>query len=275
MIENDLRMGRPNLLARAAAALSVIVLAILICSHRPVAADGFSDWEVQALYGGWFKEPGATSDIQKGIITVQNASAWDWGSSYFFVDFLHSFVNDSGASEAYGEWYPSLSLSALSGQKISAGPINDVSLTLGVNAGHKSSNDANPFVVLPGFTTDIKIPGFNFFTLGTYAYMDRGEVGGQSNGCHATSYQVTPSWAIPFGSGNWKFSFEGFADFIGAHAGCSFQVISQPQLRLDLGNFWNSPGWFFGGTEYQYWHNKYGIEGLDESFPQALLLVKF
>jgi nucleoside-specific outer membrane channel protein Tsx len=240
----------------------------------PIAPTGYSNWDAQLLHGSRFREPGIAGDVSKGILTIENAAGWSWGSSYFFVDVLRSDGTDSHATEVYSEWYPSASLSKLSGRAFAFGPVRDVSATLGINAGTKSTGAA-PLVLLPGATLDLKLPGFAFFSLGTYFYIDKGRIGGASNGCHDTTYQLTPSWALPFRIGSVQLSFDGFIDFIGSHGQCESQIISQPQLKVDLASFGAKPGVFQVGIEWQYWRNKFGIEGLNESFPQALFVWKY
>ncbi|HRI17839.1 MAG TPA: hypothetical protein PL196_04880, partial [Burkholderiaceae bacterium] len=217
---------------------------------------GYSNWDVQLLYGNGFREPGNPNPVAKTTLTVENASAWSWGSSYFFVDVLRSDASDQNAWEVYGEWYPSASIGKMTGRDLAAGMLSDVSLTLGLNAGRKSTG-ANPLVFLPGLTFDLKLPGFAFFSLGTYAYIDRGTINnGQNNGCHATAVQVTPSWLLPFAIGGVKFQFDGFLDYISSHGACVWQVVSQPRLTLDHGGLWSRPDRLYAGIEYQYWHSK-------------------
>lgn len=87
---------------------------------------------------------------------------------------------------------------------------------------------------------------------------------------------MTPAWKLPFSIGNTKWSFEGFTDFIGSKGAAHHQlVLSQPQLRLDAGDLLGHSDHLYVGIEYQYFHNKYGIKGLNESLPQALVLWKF
>jgi len=54
-----------------------------------------------------------------------------------------------------------------------------------------------------------------------------------------------------------KFVFKGFLDWIGEEGNSPKQVLTQPQLLLDLGDFWNKPDRLFIGAEYQYWQNKF------------------
>ncbi|HEU4563826.1 MAG TPA: outer membrane protein OmpK [Gemmatimonadaceae bacterium] len=248
--------------------------AVLLAITVPAAgAQSFSNWDAQLLYGADFEEPGNTQDVRKGIVTIENAAGWSWGSSFFFVDILHSDKRDGRAREVYGEWYPSASIGKLRGRPLSLGPVRDVSVTAGVNMGTKT-NGAAPLVFLPGLTFDLKVPAFAFFTVGTYAYVDRGRFAGAPVN-HGTSFQVTPSWSLPIVTPRVRFRFDGFLDYIGSHEGAAHQLLTQPQLKLDVGSLWDAPGRLYVGTEWQYWKNKFGVRGLTESFPQALVVLDF
>lgn len=243
-------------------------------ANQAATFEGFSTWDIQALYGTTFREPGV-HDVKKGTATLENSSAWSWGSSYFFIDYLRSDSADQNASEFYGEWYPSASISRMFGRDYSQRLLlRDVLITTGFNMGSKSTGAA-PFVFLPGLTFDLKFPLFQFFSLGTYAYIDKGRMNGQGNGCNSTTYQITPSWSLPFGFGSAKFRFDGFIDYIGSHGQCAHQVVSQPTIKLDLGNFRGKPERLLAGVEWAYWRNKYGISGLNQTATQGVLMWVF
>jgi nucleoside-specific outer membrane channel protein Tsx len=248
-----------------------------VSAPPPLRADqetsekGFSTWDIQGLYGSKFHEPGTTKDVMKGTATLENSSGWSWGSSYFFFDYLRSNSADQNATEFYGEWYPSASISKMSKKAISFGPLRDVLLTMGFNAGTKSTGAA-PLVFLPGLTFDLKIPGFQFFSLGVYMYIDRGRISGVSNGSNTSTYQITPSWSLPFNIGAARFRFDGFIDYIGRHGNSAHQIISQPTIKLDLGNFAGKPDKLLVGAEWALWRNKYGISGFNQTAPQAVIM---
>jgi nucleoside-specific outer membrane channel protein Tsx len=243
-------------------------------AEQAPSSQGFSTWDIQGLYGSGFREPGVDADVAKWTATLENSSGWKWGSSFFFIDYLRSDSSDQNATEFYGEWYPSASIGKLSGKDLSLGLLHDVSFTLGINAGSKSTG-ASPFVYLPGLTFDLKIPGFQFFSLGMYAYIDRGRFGGLDNGCNAATYQITPSWSLPFAIGPARLRFDGFVDFIGSHGECASQILSQPTLKVDLGSFGGMPDRLFGGVEWVYWRNKFGISGLSQTTPQVVVMWVF
>jgi nucleoside-specific outer membrane channel protein Tsx len=235
---------------------------------------GFSTWDIQGLYGSNFREPGV-GDVAKWTATLENSSAWSWGSSYFFLDYLHS--NSAGynnATEFYGEWYPSASITRITGKSRRLPFLRDVLVTLGFNAG-ADTNGAAPLVVLPGLTFDLKVPWFQFFSIGTYAYIDRGRMNGQSNGSNTSTYQITPAWSLPFQIGCARFRFDGFVDFIGAHAQSASQIVSQPTIKLDIGSFSGHPDRLLAGVEWAYWKNKYGISGFNQTTPQFVVMWVF
>ncbi len=244
-------------------------------ANQEVSSKGFSSWDIQGLYGSTFKEPGVHENIAKGTVTLENSAAWSWGSSYFFIDYLKSSDADQNAAEFYGEWYPSASVSKITGYDFEQRYLlKDVLITMGVNAGSKTTG-AGPLVFLPGLTFDLKFPAFQFFSIGAYAYIDKGRVNGQGNGCNTTTYQITPSWSLPFSYGRANFRFDGFIDYIGSHGQCEYQIVSQPTLKLDIGNFRGKPDRLFAGVEWSYWRNKYGISNFNQSTPQAVLMWVF
>ena len=226
---------------------------------------GFMISSLSSRYGATFQEPGIAEDVPKSAFTFENTAAGRWWSSYLFVDVLRSWSDaDANAKEVYGEWYPSLSLRKLSGRDVSRGFVRDVSLTIGLNTGVRSTGPS-PFAMLPGATVALNVPGFAFVSVGAFAYIDRGRFQGQPSDCQATTYQITPSWSLPFSVGSAKLKLDGFVDFIGKHANCEAMVLTEPRLTLDLSALWNKPGHLYAGVDWLYWRNKYGIKGLEDN----------
>lgn len=260
-------------------ALAVASATGLIMSTTALAAE-WSDTEAHLLYGSRYREPFNPDNVSKTILTLQNASGFKYGRTFFFVDFLRSNDKDNNTGEVYGEFYPTFSLSKISGQKIAFGPVRDVGLTAGINYGAKNVG-ANPRVFLPGVTLDFDVPGFAFLNVDFLAYVDHGRfkpnaaTSFDNCGGHETGWQITPAWLLPFEIGGQKFEFSGFWDFIGSRGTCKFETLTQPQLRWDVGANFGAPKTIYVGLEYQYWHNKFGFEGVNEHNPQALLVWKF
>lgn len=259
-----------------AALLAGLLGAACTMSAATSQAATWSDTEVQVLWGDKFTEPFNPNDVTKTIVTLQHASGWDYGRNFFFVDFLNADDAGGNTGEVYGEWYSTFSLGKIFKKDLKFSIIKDVGITGGLNYGATSGSGptANPEVYTYGITLDFDIPKFAFFNVDFQVYSDHGKFGAGSNGCNEDTYQITPSWKLPFEIGPTKWTFEGFADFIGSHGACASQILTQPQIRMDVGDLFGRANSFFVGIEYQYWDNKYGF-GIKDDFPQLLTVWKF
>jgi len=90
--------------------------------------------------------------------------------------------------------------------------------------------------------------------------------------------QIKPVWSLPFEIAAIKLKFRGFTDFRTGNTNASgnFHILAQPQFLLDIGYLadWKSDTVYIG-TEYSYWHNKFGVKGVDESVVQAMIIGFF
>lgn len=259
--------GHPIALAR------VLFCTLLFIWPLSAQADIFawSDTEIQYLHGDDYQMPMNSNDVSRSIITLSHADGWALGRNFFFMDTLISEQGEASQVNLYGEFYSYLSLSKMTGKDLAYGLFKDLNLTAGVNAGENLDNArSGARIILYGVTVDFNLPGFKLFTVD---FLRHDVLEPDSFG---SSWQITPVWNFPFTLLGTHWSLEGFADFIGPkgpnYAG---SVLAQPQIRLDVGDFLGRSNRLFIGIEYQYWNNKFGIKGLHESLPQALLLWKF
>jgi nucleoside-specific outer membrane channel protein Tsx len=231
----------------------------------------WSTTELQYLYGGGFRMPGNPNQISLSTITITHADGWALGRNFFFMD---TYISNGGLQSqtfVYGEAYSYLSLSKVLGKDLSFGIFKDLNASLGVNAGESfDSSYSGARIFLYGFTVDFALPGFKMFTVD---FLQHDQFEPVPNGA---SWQITPVWILPFSIAGTKWSLEGFADFIGKKGPYyANTIITQPQIRLDVGDLMGKSGHLYIGVEYEYWHNKYGIKGFNESLPQALVVWKF
>lgn len=240
----------------------------------PIAYADFVQWsssEIQFLYGGHFNEPFNPEDVSKFTITVTHAHGWTYGRNFFFMDTLFSTDGEPSQINLYGEAYSTFSLGKILDIDVSFAIFKDFGVTGGVNLGENMDSPQSGYRAwLYGVTVDFDLPGFDYFNVDflRQRITETEDIG--------TSWQITPVWKLPFQIAGTHWTFEGFADFIGKkghHA--ARQALAQPQLRLDVGDFFGNTDHLFLGIEYQYWHNKYGIKGLHDNVPQALLIWRF
>lgn len=240
----------------------------LIIFFSPLSAYAQMDYQggsnVRLLYGENF-DP---ADEDLITLTPEHAGSYGALEHFGFIDLYYETNTDD--ISAHLEWYPKASLSRISGQNIGAGPLNDVLLGAGVNADFNEGE--NSWVWLAGPVWQFSIPGFDSFQIETYYYKQTDYAGNEYEG----TYQITPSWDIMLPlSEPLQFRLTGFVDFIGDRGPGEHQIITQPEFLLDIGNFWDNPGVVYAGTEWRYWYNKGGEEGVTESVFQLELRVDF
>lgn len=242
-------------------------IALLSClqTFNPSTAHAF-DWtsnDVQLLYGNDF-EFGVD---ERTTVTVEHADGWHYGTNFFFVDLVDR--NDIGL-EIYAEVYSYFSMNKLTGLNWAFGPVKDISFVGGINISNKPERD-NFKAYLLGLSLDLSNPWFDFLQFDITAYKD-------DSISDKYGMQFTPVWSLPFTIADTKFKFRGFTDFRTGNTNASgnFHILAQPQMLLDVGYLagWKSDKIYIG-TEYSYWHNKFGVKGVDESVVQAMIIGFF
>ena len=236
-------------------------LSILTCIIIPkiVQAENFFLWNtsnIQLLRGHDYE----LGERQRSITTFEHAHGHKYGDTYAWIDFIKP---DGEDHTYYGEFSPRLSLSKITGKNFSHGIIKDVL----ISTTFEKAKDQGP-QYLYGGAIDLTLPGFKFFKTNAYLH-DSTELDGQT-------WQVTIAWNRPFKIGGTKFLAEGFADFQGNEGDRSPNQLIVPRFLLDIGDLAGyESGKLMAGIEYQYWHNKFGLDGVTESVPQAQIKWTF
>jgi len=245
--------------------LKLAHLTILLSSF--VASPCYSfDWtssNVQLLYGSDFE----LGDPDRTTVTVEHANGWKYGQNFFFVDVITH--NDIGV-EVYAEAYSYLSFNKITGTEMSLGPIKDIALLAGINISNKPENDHFK-AYLAGLSFDLSNKHFDYLQLDIAAFKS-------DDVSNRYGLQFTPVWSYPFAIGSANFKFRGFADFRTANTNNSgnFHILAQPQVLLDIGELaGQKKETVYIGTEYTYWHNKFGIKDVEESVVQAMIIGFF
>jgi nucleoside-specific outer membrane channel protein Tsx len=207
------------------AAAALLGVAAAGASAGQAQAQSFQYQNAQLLFGTRFDDPIVGSDPREGrmtTVTLEAGSVWRFGDNFFFVDLMRGDFQEgpAGRHRVYAEWAPRLSLSRITGANLGFGPVGDILIAGGMDRG--SDGFASNQI---GVGTNLRIPGFTFLQLNVYR---RDDV------YNPPTYQITPVWGLPLGSGRLQGVFTGFADFVGADGG-GLDLMAQPQLLLDLG----------------------------------------
>lgn len=240
------------MLSKLSQAFAVVVLSIIV----PLSANAgdLVQWHstnIQALHANHYE----LGPKRRNIITLEHASGWSFGDLYTFCDLV--FKDGDKDDDLYCEITPRISLSKTTGMDFSYGVLKDVSLAFQTEQG-EDSLDRYSY----GIGLDLDLPHFKFFKINNFI---RNNPDRQD-----PTFQIYTAWNLPFEVKGAKFVFEGFLDVFGEEGGSTVpSQLTQPRLLLDVGGLaWDKSGQFFAGVEYQYWHNKFGVDGVTESTPQ-------
>lgn len=231
-----------------------ILFGVLIASQT-VQSDDILQWHstnIQALRGNHYE----LGPKKRTIITLEHASGWNIGDLYAFCDL--SLKEGDNDDDLYCEFTPRISLKKTTGIDISYGILKDISLAFQTEQGEDGIGRYSY-----GLGIDLNLPYFKFFKVNNFIRNnpDRED----------QTFQIYTAWNLPFEAAGAKFVFEGFVDIFGEEGGTTVpSQLTQPRFLLDVGDLaWDKEGQFFAGFEYQYWHNKFGVDGVTESLPQA------
>ena len=259
------------------AALFLFVAGALFAPRDRARAQDWSVTEVQYQVGAAMEEHDVSPPGIQHILTFQHASGWRRGENFFFVDMACCKGAGDASRDVYMEWYPFLSLEALTGREYAWGPVQGIGPLGGINLGAQGK----VLKITPGFRFQLDLPGFAFANL-DYLYLIDQSAGLDEGGAPKSdnSHVIDFNWALPFELGGRAFSLEGHAEWQSPRdtedGRAPYWVLMQPQLRLDVGQtITGNPGRFFMGTELHVWINKFGIKDADEIIPQFLLAFRF
>ncbi|ALM53490.1 outer membrane protein OmpK [Halomonas huangheensis] len=247
--------------------LSLVAGATMLAA-LPVAAAQYSTTKVEALYG-WDYQDEADAGFpidnpHHSVLTFANASGWNWGDSFFFIDLTNydqSSDEEQDFGSAHAEWIVRGNLGELFNSDLSFGPVKGIYAAAQLDFDRNATTRKTAH--LAGLSIDLDVPGLDFFKVHALYRND------ESDAAEGSSEQYTLVWSRTFELGSETFSFEGFLDYITEEGDLAEQVLTQPQL------VWHATDSIGLGIEYQYWHNKFGLEGTDESVPQAMLRWTF
>lgn len=280
----------------SATVLKPLGLAVAIACAAGAHAADWSDTSIGYRYiskeGAFVADANNNKvDVAKQIVALSHISGYKYGSNFFNIDVLKSDSNNpaangtpfngpgsnSGAQEVFAIYRHDLSLSAVSGASLKYGPVKDVSLTAGFNAGSKNDfNGASPRALVIGPTVQFALPA-GFVNVGLQAYKESNNSTISNaifhEGAHQsfkTAPQLNLVWGVPFNAGI-PANFKGFLTVTGAKGKgtphgdeTKTETLLDAMLMFDLGSLAGKKESFYAGVGYRYWNNKFGNdEGLN------------
>ncbi|SDJ96203.1 Nucleoside-specific outer membrane channel protein Tsx [Ferrimonas sediminum] len=228
----------------------------LLASMSAYAESPIQWWDASAtlLHG---EDYDLAPSHRQTTLTLETAGGWSYGDWFAFYDFIE--FNGTSESASYGEISPRFSFGKMLGTDLGMGPVTDLSLALTYETG---KGPVESF--LYGVGADLALPGFTYFQLNAYK---RDAI---SDGNISDGWQLTPVFRVDIPVGDANLVVDGFIDWVVAadNDGYEENLHFNPQIKYDLGRS------LFGeaksntllvGIEYDYWQNKYGVDGIDQN----------
>lgn len=271
----------------------------LLAGQQATAGDllHWQDNSLTYLYGDNFQRLNFNGEEQPSqtTFTFEHASGWAWGDVFYFLDYVRadnvqsrgsfangSFEQDDKNSFYYMEFSPRVSLSWLTGQDLSVGPLKDVKAAFTYEKGEGGPGTEN---YLYGLGFDWDVPGFAYLKTNLYRVKINNQVFFADQDRNGYATQLTVAGAYPFAIGEQDFVVDGYIDWRSPsdEAGTQTSVGSSIQVKWDAGKaLFGKERKLYVGTELNMWHNKYGIkpidgstDGFDQTAVQALVKYHF
>jgi len=219
----------------------------------------WQDFSLSALYGENYKAPfeAGNEKIDQSTITAEYAAGLKYGDIFAFADRTN---NDFG-NETYFEVAPRLSLGAVTGQKLEAGPIKDVLISTTWEGGEGFNN----YLYGIGFALDVPYTSYaniNFYKVDN-------EKGSEDD------YQMTITYAVPFKIGSEEFLADAFLDWSTAEGPDHKSELNwTSQYKWNVGKHISPETKLYLGIEHSVWNNKFGTD-VDQHDVSALVKYHF
>jgi nucleoside-specific outer membrane channel protein Tsx len=229
-------------------------------------------------------------DIEKGIIQFTHFNTDKWGNNFLNIDALFStnadpvgsifghnnFNGTGGATEVYALYRRFFSYNGMTNSNFSFGILKDVGLNIG---GDFNTKDA---AFLPEKRDFVVGPKFVFVFWGGHVgvafdyYAEHNHDGFVGSAGAYQSFQAFESeteWSFPIKFGSTALTFQGFFNVVGpkgkqycytpapgiaSDCNTKTEILTRPELMLDVGNYMGAPHKFEIGVGYEYWLNKFG-----------------
>lgn len=252
-------------------------LAALALAGEPdaVSASDWSDTFIGYQYQKDLRFPGNPNNVKANVLQFQHVSGYKYGHNFFNVNALFYDGNKpaingtDGSTEVYLVYRHELSLSAVTGNKISFGPVRDVGITAGLDVA--TNNDlfgGRPIKLSFGPTLEFDVPGY--LNVGLWRRTERNHNGIPAPGVRS-DFRYDPHWVLATAYGI-RFNpgvpaiFKGWAEYTGRKGKDGFGNPSAPEtfidasLMFDLVALSGKRDTVFLGLGYQYRNNIFGVQ---------------
>ena len=227
-------------------------------------------------YGQQFTNPNNPDAFSKRIYSVTHASGYQYGSNFLNLDVFLSDSRDPrkgtdhGGSEVYAGYRHQLYASRVFDTPLGTGLIKDYALTLGFDANRNNNfASAKKRALVLGPTLKFNTVGVLDLSLMYYKERNHSGIPGAKESDHTfdDTYLLNLTWMRPFEIGSHAAKFQGFINHVG-NKGEDFhgrdtaaETLMRSALMVAVRPGKRVTPNLYLGVGYEYWHNKFGVDG--------------
>lgn len=253
---------------RLARTLPALALVLAFALAPSAAGAQFATTNLQLLHGWGFQDSLLgydTGNEQLTTLTLNHFSTWKYGDNFAFVDLYRGDLPSETESTLYAEWHPRVFLNKLLGTKGNfLGVFKNFGPAFEVNQG------PNFYAYMAGLGGDLALPIPGNVSVNAYYRYDSVQLLGPDIRNH--TWQVSPSWVIPFAVGPAGVVFTGFVDVSGSNDNEDVDVLAEPELLVDVLGLAGGPkGALYAGIEWYLHYNDLIVPDTLVSAPQVMV----
>ncbi|MFK3868953.1 DUF5020 family protein [Psychrobacter faecalis] len=221
----------------------------------------FSDTSISLLYGNDYE---LAKDGELTTVTLEHASTHTWGGVFFFVDRLQGASDNekSRAKDIYGELAPKFKVATFD-----EGLIKQVNFATQYEFGSNTNGfSQDNYLVGVGVDLNVPIDGMKYASASLYHAFNNNS--GANDG---DDQQIT----LTYGWEKNNFVVDGYVDYSFNNDDLEDQLHINPQIKYNLQEVLGIDNRIEVGVEYSYWRNKFGLDGVNQSVPSALVKFHF
>ncbi|HCI3970627.1 TPA: nucleoside-binding protein [Pseudomonas aeruginosa] len=250
-------------------------LIALVGAGESMALEWMSN-SVGFRYGQQFTNPNNPDKFAKRIYSFIHADGYRYGSNFFNLDVFLSDNRDPrkgtdhGGSEVYAVYRHQLYASRVFDRPLGTGLVKDYAFTLGFDASRNNNlASAKKRALVFGPTLKFNGPGVLDLSLLYYREKNHFGVPGARHPDHTfdTTYMLNLTWMRPFKVGNHAAKFQGFVNYVGEKGEdyndkdtAAETLVRTALMVAALPGDKRQPNLWLG-VGYEYWHNKFGVDG--------------
>ncbi|WP_352338393.1 DUF5020 domain-containing protein [Psychrobacter sp. 16-MNA-CIBAN-0192] len=251
------------------AAVAVAIIALGTVSTAAQAKTLFKDTSITALHGTNFKMVPNNENSSLSTVTLEHASTHDWGGIFMFVDRHQgddydltdgqgNVIGSKEYKETFGKISPKFKVATFKDSLVKQVNLAGVYEFSSNSKGFGQDN----YWAGVGVDLNLPVPGMKYASATLYHAFNETKPDDQK-------ITLTSAWERD------NLLIDGYVDFSFNNDDIENNIHFNPQIKYNIQPMLGIDNRLEVGVEYDYWKNKFGIDGVNQNAVAALVKYHF